>query len=122
MRLIGALRRWRLAVDGLVERPLVLDDAALAGLPAREVAAVIECFAISTPAPRVRPRMRPSARFTEILEHRLPQHPAPRALKRRLAAQWPTSARARRSRWRRRPPWLAPAAATALLFDLPGAP
>jgi DMSO/TMAO reductase YedYZ molybdopterin-dependent catalytic subunit len=35
---------WRLTVDGLVERPLVLDYGAITGLPAHEVTAVIECF------------------------------------------------------------------------------
>jgi DMSO/TMAO reductase YedYZ molybdopterin-dependent catalytic subunit len=36
--------QWRLAVDGLVERPFELDYAALTSLPATEVTAVIECF------------------------------------------------------------------------------
>jgi DMSO/TMAO reductase YedYZ molybdopterin-dependent catalytic subunit len=36
--------RWRLRVDGLVERPLELDYEALTALPAAEVSAVIECF------------------------------------------------------------------------------
>ena len=38
------LAQWRLAVDGLVERPLELDYAALTALPATEVRAVLECF------------------------------------------------------------------------------
>jgi DMSO/TMAO reductase YedYZ molybdopterin-dependent catalytic subunit len=38
------LRQWRLVVDGMVERPFELDYAALTGLPASEVTAVIECF------------------------------------------------------------------------------
>src|SRR2546430_12696275 len=37
---------------------------------------------------------------TELLEHRLPQHPASLALKRRLAAGWPASV-PQRLRWRR---------------------
>lgn len=36
--------QWRLAVDGLVERPLELDYDALMALPATEVTAVLECF------------------------------------------------------------------------------
>lgn len=36
--------RWRLTVDGLVERPLALDHATLMRLPARDVTAVLECF------------------------------------------------------------------------------
>lgn len=36
--------QWRLAVDGLVERPLELDYATLTALPATEVSAVLECF------------------------------------------------------------------------------
>jgi anti-sigma factor RsiW len=39
--------------------------------------------------------------LTELLERRLPQHPAPLALKRRLAAGWPTAATAAPRRWRR---------------------
>jgi DMSO/TMAO reductase YedYZ molybdopterin-dependent catalytic subunit len=38
------VERWRLHVDGLVERPLELDYAALTSLPATEVTAVLECF------------------------------------------------------------------------------
>jgi len=38
------LAQWRLTVDGLVERPLELDYAALTTLPATEVTAVLECF------------------------------------------------------------------------------
>jgi anti-sigma factor (TIGR02949 family) len=37
--------------------------------------------------------------LTEILERRLPQHPAPLALKRRLAAGWPPGAAVLRRRW-----------------------
>jgi sulfane dehydrogenase subunit SoxC len=36
--------RWRLRVDGLVDRPLELDHDALTMLPATEVTAVLECF------------------------------------------------------------------------------
>jgi len=36
--------RWRLRVDGLVERPLELDYEELTALPATEVSAVLECF------------------------------------------------------------------------------
>src|SRR5438876_133984 len=42
--------------------------------------------------------------LSELLERRLPQHPAPLALKRRLAAQWPAPGAARAPwwpRWRR---------------------
>jgi DMSO/TMAO reductase YedYZ molybdopterin-dependent catalytic subunit len=38
------LARWRLTIDGLVERPLALDYREVTGLPAHEVTAVIECF------------------------------------------------------------------------------
>jgi anti-sigma factor RsiW len=52
--------------------------------------------------------------LTEVLERRLPQHPASLALKRRLAAQWPTQLRvaAGQRRW---PRWLVPAVAAALV-------
>ena len=52
--------------------------------------------------------------LTRLLEHRLPQHPASLALKRRLAAQWsqPAAGRSRWSRWRTS---LAPALAAALV-------
>lgn len=36
--------RWRLRVDGLVERPLELEYEGLTALPATEVTAVLECF------------------------------------------------------------------------------
>jgi len=49
--------------------------------------------------------------LTEVLEHRLPQHPAALALKRRLAAQWPAASRPRRS-WIR---IMAPALAAAVV-------
>src|SRR3989442_2478813 len=38
------VRQWRLAVDGLVERPFELDYEALTSLPATDVTAVLECF------------------------------------------------------------------------------
>ena len=52
--------------------------------------------------------------LTEMLEQRLPQRPASLALKRRLAAQWPTFGedRSRGAGWRRR--WWLPAAGLAL--------
>jgi anti-sigma factor RsiW len=55
------------------------------------------------------------ALLTEALERSLPQHAAPLALKRRLAAQWPAAAAApaRGRRWTR---YLVPAAAAALLL------
>jgi anti-sigma factor RsiW len=60
--------------------------------------------------------------LTEILERRLPQHPAPIALKRRLAAQWPTTPAPPRARWRRWGAALAPALAVVivLLVAFPG--
>ena len=55
--------------------------------------------------------------LTEVLERRLPQHPASLALKRRLAAQWPPPSPVRQpSRWRGWSPWLVPAAVAALLL------
>src|SRR5215813_5863467 len=36
--------QWRLAVDGLVERPFELDYDTLTALPATDVTAVLECF------------------------------------------------------------------------------
>jgi anti-sigma factor RsiW len=50
--------------------------------------------------------------LTSILEHRLPQHPASLALKRRLAAQWPTTV-AKLPWWSRWRPSLVPAFAIA---------
>src|SRR5262249_55620493 len=52
--------------------------------------------------------------LTEVLEHRLPQHPAALALKRRLSAQWPAASRPRRS-WMR---VMAPALAAAVVVLL----
>jgi anti-sigma factor RsiW len=52
--------------------------------------------------------------LTSVLEHRLPQHSASLALKRRLAAQWP-AAGAEPSWWSRWRPRLAPALAVAAL-------
>jgi anti-sigma factor RsiW len=59
--------------------------------------------------------------LTDLLEHRLPQHPASLALKRRLAAQWPSPAPAKPSWWTRWGRSFAPAAAVAavLLVALP---
>src|ERR1700752_1440440 len=36
--------RWRLSIDGMVERPLELDLDELLGLPAGELSAVFECY------------------------------------------------------------------------------
>lgn len=56
--------------------------------------------------------------LTDLLERRLPQHPAPIALKLRLAAQWPSPAVVKLSWWERwGRPW-APAGAVALLVLL----
>ena len=54
--------------------------------------------------------------LTEILERRLPQHPAPLALKRRLAAQWPAAPLPARSRWRRWGLSMAPVLAVAIML------
>jgi anti-sigma factor RsiW len=61
------------------------------------------------------------ALLSEALESRLPQHGAPPALKRRLAAEWPGPAAATSGRWRRWGRYLVPAAAVAavLLIALP---
>src|SRR5207249_10097316 len=58
---------------------------------------------------------------TELLEHRLPQHPDSLALKRRLAAGWPASVPQRVPWWGQweRPPVPALAVATGLLVPLP---
>jgi anti-sigma factor RsiW len=59
--------------------------------------------------------------LTELLEKRLPQHPASLALKRRLAAQWPAAPLPKSSWWQRWGRALAPACAVAvvLLVALP---
>lgn len=57
--------------------------------------------------------------LTWVLERRLPQHPASLALKRRLAAQWP-SAPAAPSWWRRWRTALVPAMAVALVVLIAG--
>ncbi len=59
-------------------------------------------------------------KLTEMLEQRLPQYPAPLALKRRLAEAWPSTAFRRASRWTewRRGPISAFAAAAMLLLAL----
>jgi anti-sigma factor RsiW len=54
--------------------------------------------------------------LTELLEQRLPQHPAPLALKRRLAAQWPSPSTQRTSWWSRWGRPLVPAAAVAIVL------
>ena len=61
------------------------------------------------------------ALLTDILDRQLPQHPAPLALKRRLAAQWPAAGAARHSWWQRwgRPLIPAAAVATLLLVAIP---
>ncbi len=56
--------------------------------------------------------------LTELLERRLPQHPASLALKRRLAAQWPTTPLSKSSWWQRWGPSLVPAAAVAVVLLL----
>ena len=59
--------------------------------------------------------------LTEVLEHRLPQHAAPLALKRRLATLWPPTPREQPSRWALWRRSLVPALATAavLLVSVP---
>jgi len=59
--------------------------------------------------------------LTQLLERRLPQHPASLALKRRLAAQWPSRSPAEGSWWSRWGRSLVPAFAVAvvLLVALP---
>jgi anti-sigma factor RsiW len=59
--------------------------------------------------------------LTDLLEQRLPQHPASLALKRRVAAQWPSRLPTRVPWWRRWGPSLVPAVAVAvvLLIALP---
>jgi sulfane dehydrogenase subunit SoxC len=37
-------RQWRLRIDGMVERPFVVDLEELLELPARELTAVFECY------------------------------------------------------------------------------
>ena len=60
------------------------------------------------------------ALLSEALEGRLPQHAAPVALKRRLAATWPDEPAATPGPWRRWGRYLVPAAAVAgLLIALP---
>ena len=59
--------------------------------------------------------------LTQVLEEQLPQHAAPLALKRRLAAHWPVTAVPRPSWWSRWGRSLVPAfaVATVLLFAIP---
>jgi len=54
--------------------------------------------------------------LSELLERRLPQHPAPLALKRRLAAQWPAPGAAPAPWWPRWRRAVAPALAAALVL------
>jgi anti-sigma factor (TIGR02949 family) len=54
--------------------------------------------------------------LTEVLERRLPQHAAPVALKRRLAAEWPAAPATRPSWWSRWGRFSVPAAAVALVL------
>src|SRR5574342_656062 len=56
--------------------------------------------------------------LTDLLERRLPQHPAPIALKLRLAAQWPSPPVVKLSWWERWGRSWAPAGAVALLVLL----
>jgi anti-sigma factor RsiW len=53
--------------------------------------------------------------LTEALEHDLPQYPAPRPLKRRLAAAWPSPVTTAPARWHDRLRSFAPALAAAAL-------
>jgi anti-sigma factor (TIGR02949 family) len=54
--------------------------------------------------------------LTELLEQRLPQYPAPLALKQRLAAQWPSPSTRRPAWWTRWGRSLVPAAAVAIVL------
>jgi len=54
--------------------------------------------------------------LTELLEHRLPQHPASLALKRRLAAQWPSPPLTKGSWWSRWGRSFVPAVAVAVVL------
>ena len=54
--------------------------------------------------------------LTEALEHRLPQHAAPPALKRQLATLWPPTPREQPSRWALWRRSLVPALATAAVL------
>ena len=56
------------------------------------------------------------ALLSEVLEGRLPQHAAPVALKRRLAAEWPGTPTAGPGPWRRWGRYLVPAAAVAAVL------
>ena len=78
-------------------------------------AAVREHLAACTACTRVESAERT---LTEVLEQRLPQHPAPLALKRRLAAEWPAPPRSRTSFKRFVMPALAAAAVVLALTPL----
>jgi anti-sigma factor RsiW len=54
--------------------------------------------------------------LTDLLEQRLPQHPASLALKRRLAAEWPVTSAPKPSWWTRWGRSLAPALAVAMVL------
>lgn len=56
--------------------------------------------------------------LTDLLERKMPQYPAPIALKRRLAAKWPSPAATRPSWWERWGRSLVPAGAVVLLLLL----
>jgi len=56
------------------------------------------------------------ALLSEALDSRLPQHGAPVALKRRLAAEWPAAAATTSGPWRRWRRYLVPAAAAAAVL------
>lgn len=58
--------------------------------------------------------------LSEALERRLPQHPAPLALKRRLREQWPVPATPRRRQELRRLAWATGLAVAVLLAGLVG--
>src|SRR5438128_864348 len=74
-------------------RDLVLAHQRGALTPGEDTA-VREHLAACTACTRVESAERT---LTEVLEQRLPQHPAPLALKRRLAAEWPATPRSRTS-------------------------
>jgi len=95
-------------------RDLVLAHARGALAPADD-AAVREHLASCPACARVDNAERT---LSEVLEQRLPQHPASLALKRRLAAEWPPVRRARRSFKRLWLPALAAAAVALVLTPL----
>ena len=78
-----------LRADDLRRGARALLDAQRGRLPADRRALLDLTWPGARPA---RTRRRPRRLMSELLEHRLPQHPAPLALKRRLAATWPDAA------------------------------